>query len=353
MCIRDRSVAVYWALGRVDPPEAWPASLPLPKNVHVFPAGRAEAFIHRHDDQPLARLIGVSRSRGGGPRDPIRRILSALGRPAPQDADHDRRLPDGELFTIAVAHGKAKADALRAARRSRGRAVDYWALGGRHSAQTLLEAPQVARYPGSTQGRQPDESGPHGCTLVDVDGQGGVRTSMIPTDVIRWHHERIVLQPATTRGELESQLHGRAAALREALSGKDVLVAWTIAGDGPLVAELRRGKLAAELLASLRKAYGFGPPSAWSVSLTVEAPSMLPPEWYEQETILGDFLREIRRCQMNPDEPLDLEPFLSDEQLAGTLGACATIADPRTREQTLREAAMLGVDLLSGEGPLS
>jgi len=320
-----RSIAVYWAGGRVDPPEVWPAALSLPKNVRVFPRGRPQDFLHRRDDEPIARLVGASRTRR-------QRIRAA-------DFDGD----ENELFTIAVAHGRATADSLRL------RAVDYWALGGRHSAHTLLGGPRVARYCGTPQGRRPSESGPHGCTLVDVDGHGHPRITMIPTDVLRWQTERIRLDDTATRAELESQLHQRARGLKESLSGIDVMVVWEVAAGEPLAAELRRGRLAAELLETLRKQYGFGPPAVWSVSLSVEAPQELPPDWYEQDTILGDFLREIRRYQGDPAEPLGLETLLSEEQMAGFWGDAAAVADPGRREQTLREAAMLGVDLLSGE----
>jgi hypothetical protein len=79
----------------------------------------------------------------------------------------------------------------------------------------------------------------------------------------------------------------------------------------------------------------------------------LPPEWYEQEAIRGDFLREVRQYQMNPDEPLALEEYLDPRHLAGTLSASVAIRDPQHRERVLREAALLGVDLLSGEEPQS
>ena len=78
---------------------------------------------------------------------------------------------------------------------------------------------------------------------------------------------------------------------------------------------------------------------------------MLPPEWYDQQTIRGDFLRELRRYQMDPNEPIELDSYLADEQLAGTLGAAADLSDRATREHVLREVALLGVDLLSGEEP--
>ena len=327
--LAERGTAVYWAGGGVDPPDAWPSAIRLPENVQVFPSGRPEGCIHRRDAAPLARLVGVSRGRG--------RAIRA------GDFDPD---PAG-LFSIGVVHGTAEPEALR------GRGINYWALGGSHARQTLFSTPHVAHYPGSPQGRQPAELGPHGCTLVEVDDRRLAATTFVPTDVMRWQSERIAVDETTTKDALDALIRERMQALIETFSGMDLLISWTVAGSGPLVAQLRRGRLAAELLAALRKEYGFGPPAAWSVSLAAEAVAVLPPEWYEQETIRGDFLRRIRHYQMNPAESLELEEYLAKQQLAGTLGAAAAISEAALRERVLREAAMLGVDLLSGEGPQS
>ena len=116
-----------------------------------------------------------------------------------------------------------------------------------------------------------------------------------------------------------------------------------------MIAELRRGKLAAELREWLRSEYGHRSPAAWTVSLEVELSETLPPEWYEQETIRGDFLRAVRQLQMNPDEPLVLDSYLAETHLAGTLGGAVALVGKAARDRALREAATLGVDLLSGE----
>ena len=86
--------------------------------------------------------------------------------------------------------------------------------------------------------------------------------------------------------------------------------------------------------------------------MEVELPETLPPPWYEQETIRGDFLRAIRQLQMNPDEPL---------VLGLVPGRARTVPvrwrppsdwpDNSTRDAVLCQAAALGVDLLSGEEP--
>ena len=235
-------------------------------------------------------------------------------------------------------------------RRLQSRGIHYWALGGRHDRSTPQSGQQVIHYCGTTQGRRPEESGVHGCTLVQVDEQGQTRTSLIPTDAVRWMSERLLVDETTTREDLEGRLRQRMQALLEAIPSTALLISWTIAGRGPLVGPLRRGTLAAELLQWLRSDYGYRSPAAWSVSLEVELSETLPPEWYEQETIRGDFLRAIRQLQMNPDEPLSLDQYLAETHLAGTLGGRRG-AWPATPPAigVLREAAALGVDLLSGE----
>ncbi|MCE5303773.1 MAG: DNA repair exonuclease [Planctomycetaceae bacterium] len=328
--LAEREIPVYWAGGSSDPPESWPAVFELPKNVHVFTRGRVEDFAILQDDVPIARLSGVSNDT----QRPLR----------PNDFSPD---PTG-LFSIAAAHGDADPSVISS------RGLSYWALGGRHDRSTPHSGPQMIHYCGSPQGRRPEESGPHGCTLVQVDEQRQARTVLIPTDAARWLNERIVVDDSHSREDLQSQMDARIETLLEAAPGVLLLISWTVAGHGPLIAPLRRGALAEPLLVGLRARFGAeGRTSlAWSVSLDVELSETLPPEWYEQETIRGDFLRAVRQLQMNPSEPIALESYLSEAHRAGTLGTEATALSKTARDRLLREVASLGVDLLSGEeGP--
>ncbi|MFH1266437.1 MAG: hypothetical protein ABIK89_11980, partial [Planctomycetota bacterium] len=322
--LAERDIAVYWASGNVDPADAWPPVMKLPGNVHLFPRGSLEEFVHQRDNAPLARLIGAG-------RDPARKFR-------PKDFDPD----PGGLFSIAVMHGGASAKALRS------RDIHYWALGGRHDRSTLFSSPHIAHYPGSPQGRSPGEHGKHGCTLVQVDQEQHARTSLVPTDVMRWLDERVVVDEEASREDLESMVREQMHTLIETTPSVDLLVSWTIAGGDPLLSRIRREGLADELLEALRAEYGFGPPSAWSLSMDVEFSESLSPELYEQETICGDFLRAIRQFQMNSDEPLDLDDYVAEKHSAGVGAAIASPAHA-IREYILREAALLGVDLLGPE----
>ena len=222
-------------------------------------------------------------------------------------------------------------------------------MGGRHDRATPAGTPYVIHYCGSPQGRRPEESGVHGCTLAQVDEKQQFRTSLVPTDAVRWLAERILVDNQTTQTDLESRFRERIHSLHESAPNLHLLITWTISGGGPLVKQLQCGRLAADLLDRLRADYGFSSPSVWSLSINVEPADRLPEEWYEQETIRGDFLREIRRLEMNSDEPLGLETYISEAHQAGSLGATAQLADTNARGRMLTEAALLGAALLGGD----
>ena len=114
------------------------------------------------------------------------------------------------------------------------------------------------------------------------------------------------------------------------------------------MAELRRGKLRGELLEWLRIEHGLSSPIVWTVGIELETQNVLPASLYEQETILGDFLRGLREFETDPQQPLNLESLLTDGQAAGLFSQAVAIADGATRKRVLHEAAMLGMELLGG-----
>jgi hypothetical protein len=125
-----------------------------------------------------------------------------------------------------------------------------------------------------------------------------------------------------------------------------LLVRWRIAGDGPLGVQLRRGALASELRDGLRAEFGFAVPGLWTAEVQLEPSAALPAEWYEQQSIRGDYLRALRRLEMNPDEPVGVGAYLAERHRE-----LAAAVEPRgpARKRVLHAAAGLGVDLLTGE----
>ncbi len=139
-------------------------------------------------------------------------------------------------------------------------------------------------------------------------------------------------------------------------SKTDRLVTWTIGGAPGTVRSRAaagraraRGKLRGELLEWLRIEHGLSSPIVWTVGIELEPQNALPASLYEQETILGDFLRTLREFELDPQQPLNVESLLAEGQAAGLFSQAVAIADGATRKRVLHEAALLAVELLGGE----
>lgn len=324
-----KQIAVYWACGPLDAPEQWPLAGPLPDNVHVFSRLRTEEYTHQREGRAVAHLVGLSQDRW-------RPVRAADFWPDPTG-----------LFTVAVTYGEADVSALGP------RGVAYWALGGEHAPATPLAAPCIVRYPGTPQGRAPDEPAAHGATLVEVVKGVPPRVTHVPLDGVRWETITLSIDTSTRREHLERLLEARLDETRHRHVGADLLVSWRLQGSGPLAAQLRVGKLGDELLAQLRKAHGQRSPAAWSVSLELDSDAPLPPLLYDQQTILGEFLRAVREHQAADGardlDELNLQPYLSERHMAGTLAGDVRLDAPAARQRILQRAAVLGADLLGGE----
>jgi hypothetical protein len=316
-----RHIPIYWAAGETDGEASWPQSIPLPESVYRRDTGQGDQILHERDAVPVARIIFARQTRAG------------------QVRTSDLLADPTGLFTMAVANGLV-ATTLNECK------LGYLALGGEHARRTAATTPVTAIYSGTHQGRCPAESGPHGCTMVEVDSSGRIRTRLIPTDVARWQDETVTLDAAATAEDLRRMLRDRMNSIRETAVGRDSLISWRIVGRGPLASELRRGASGEELLAWLQTEFGVDSPAAWSCSLTTQAAGEPPEAWREQETILGDYLRLVQQHQEDDALPLDLAEQLSESQAAGVLGDWARLDEPGERQRVLRSAAWLGADLL-------
>jgi hypothetical protein len=319
----DRGIPVYWAGGVVDHIDHWPRSVMLPENVHVFPVGRVETLDLVRNGELVARVAGTSCRENGE-----------------VDSRGFHRDAHG-LFTIGVAHGTSDSAGRQGDR------VHYMALGGQHKFQTVDEQPGVAHYCGTPQGRGPHETGAHGATLVHVDDTRQAKPQFVATDSIRWTEQVLEVTASTREEQLSERLVDRMEKLIAKHPGINLLVRWKVEGTGPLVNRLRPGGLANELLADLRRKFGHGAPLAWSASLECQSPLSVPAEWFDQETVLGDFVRQVRASEQDERIPFDLNRYFPADVHEEELLAAAEIGTPSERSALITRAAKLGVDLLT------
>ena len=74
----------------------------------------------------------------------------------------------------------------------------------------------------------------------------------------------------------------------------------------------------------------------------------IPPSSYEEDTLLGDYLRSVRRLQ-DEQQLSVLQPLRVPDELRDDLQWLADLSDATTRTQVLRDATVLGAALLRGE----
>ncbi len=323
--ISENKIEVYWCGGAVDDPDLWPVEISLPKNVNVFSTSSPQTFEFRRRDRVVASLIGQSRRSAG-----------------------DSRLTDFSMAgssgaKIAVLHGKFEKRSLQK------QSIDYWALGGRHNEKTLYQEQAAARYPGSPQGFTPDEIGTHGCTIVSVE-HGRASCRNVATQVIQWHREPLQLAADANRKDLEQSIRNQLTTLRNSKRNTLTLVTWAVSCNGPLSNDLRNDKICDTILSSISTQDGERDGENDIVSVAIEnEPRQISDGRFDEETIMGDFLRTVREFENDPNRIIDLAEYLPDTSIRHEVVSALTMSSPTERKKILRRVAALGMDLLSGE----
>ena len=322
--LAEHRIPVYWSETSGDTVAHWPQPIELPESVHRFCSPVVEKRSHDLGTQRAVTILGRGGSHGGEFR------------------GADFHADAAEFFSIAAVAGHADPTSLAT------RGIDYWALGGRHDRKTLFTEPHVAHSAGTPQGRHPQDLGPHGCTLVEVRQPREVRLRFVPCDVVRWLHERVMVSAGSQWDDLSDLLAERVQEARSQCPSRPLLVRWTLVAADATVEAGRLQQTADRAAKWLRKEYGEQADPCWPVSVEVEVPEQISAVSYEEDSLLGDYLRSIRQLREDSVKPV----FDSVMGARGTDPAASWVADlsdSATREQVLREAAELGAALLRGE----
>ena len=249
--LAEADVDVFLAHGNHDPANGWSAGLAMPDNVHVFPTGDVGRFEVLVEGEVAAVVYGRSFARAAETEN------LSLG----------YRRADDDPIAIGVLHANvggnpdydpyspASLDDLRAAR------MDYWALGHIHKQSFLSRDPWVV-YPGSTQGLNPKETGPHGCIVVDVGLTGAIEVEHVETAPVGWAHTDVDVAAAESLEAVRGLLGGACDAIRAEL-GCPTIVRLTVSGRTPAHGELGRAGVFADLVESVRHEQSRGEPWIW------------------------------------------------------------------------------------------
>lgn len=320
--LNDNNIHVYWAGGEIDQLERWPAMVSSPANVHLFTSTLVEPIQHRRGGRVVASIYGAGFDR--------RKRRIAEFRPENMDA-----------FPIGLCYGSLESDEIAKT------GIRYWALGGNHIRRTFTREDSMLVFPGTNQSRGPNESGEHGSTLVRVDENGMIHTYTMPTDSIRWIQQKVRVGAGMSRDDIQARFEDLAFGLISEADGQLLLVDWQVAAEGATNGKLHCNDWLASVNTWLHGEFGQPGGSLWSMGIQLLTPRSLPEEWFEEDTMLGDYLRSVREYQQDTTGLLDLAQFV-DRDSSDEILLSAIQFDSDERREMLRESAMMGVKLLTG-----
>ena len=322
--LAERNIPAFIVHGNHDPLNGWGSGFQLPPNVITFGGHTdTEPFIRR--GREVAHITGVSYMR-----ERVTDNLASSFKPA-----------DGTPYSIAVLHANVghqtgHADYAPAAVADlKDAGFNYWALGHVHTRSVLATEPAMIVYPGNTQGRNPRETGPRGCYLVDVDSYGRAHLEFIDTSVARWVHCELSISTLGSMDQLVDLMLERARTEAAAFDGPAV-VRCTIRGNGVLHRDLQRDAMHEELAEIL------GSVAVPESVRIATGPELDLDALARTETMVSDFLRLTERA-------------LSDDEMRQRLADCLAplfrrkdmppLDDGKLREW-IQQASAMGVDLL-------
>lgn len=167
----ESGIPVFVLRGNHDAASKLTRSLPLPRNVQLFPDRSPKTFV---DDKLGLAIHGQSFATAA--------VLEDLAAGYPEAVRG--------YFNLGVLHTSLNgrpghdnyAPTTEAILRCKG--YDYWALGHVHAREIVSRDPWVV-YPGNIQGRHIREQGAKGCELVTVEDDS-ITTEPVALDVLRW-----------------------------------------------------------------------------------------------------------------------------------------------------------------------
>ncbi len=319
--LADKNIHVYWCAGKCDQPDRWPSSIELPETVVTFSSHVVEEVEHYRDGELVATILGAG-------YDPRRHTME------------DFSTAVTEVPSVAMLYSEVDTSKLVS------RNIKYWALGGRHKMAKLDNNGSVIAYSGSPQGRTPKESGVHGFKFCRIDTTGKIRVTTVEADRVRWLPQKVAIDENVRMSELKEALAERALKIISDTTDQVVLARWFLATGGEFNPRIRQRKWAGEILDWLRDEFGRGDKGLWSTRVDVEAPKSMPMDWYEEDTILGEYMRAVGRYQSDDSLKLNLHEYMP-QTVQGDLMSSVGHVSKEQREKILRKAALIGIEYLA------
>jgi DNA repair exonuclease SbcCD nuclease subunit len=286
--------------GNHDPLDGWDARLPLPALAHRF--GKDVEAVPLDPANPRrATVYGMSY--------PTKKVVTNL---VPRfSRTNDSAFAVGLLHANVgtnIGHDPYSPCTLDDLARA---GMDYWALGHVHTRATLRASNPTVVYPGNTQGRQPNETGPRGAVLVDADPAGACKVEFRPLDVVRWENILVDLTTAEGIDDVFRLIDNAVGAALDAAVGRSLVCRIQLTGRTALRDTVLHGRVLDDLCQDLNAEWSSQSPFAWCDRITQSL--RLP---FDRAAVLaaGGFLAEVLTAaddlRSDPANLAELRPAL-------------------------------------------
>ena len=356
--LAEHDIPVFIVPGSADPDVAWRLGMSLPDNVTRFGGELSEPVSLSRDGRTfctihhvMANTRDLNATDGNG--------LDELAVFAPQfDPDEcgpfDIALLESVASDAAVAPELPETDSQSPAAWRNSSIpftrppfdpelvsqcpIEYWALGDRPHRQSWRVGRGLAHSPGGTQGISPAETGLLGCTLVEVESDGRVRESFIPTARVRWENVTVAVPPQTTREFVMQQLRNGLDAIPRTTHDELWLVTWNITGSGRFYDDLQDLDCARRLWSDALQSVGSSSPQFQLRKIQYTNPIQDQPG---MDFLSEEFSRQLAAWPATPQlaEQLIAASQLADTPWAGRLKPALAEVNPQT---AIQEAHRLG-----------
>ncbi len=278
--------------GNHDPLDGWSASLHWPEEVHIF-GPQLESVSMSVGEEEVVLIHGISY--------PHHQIDDSFGRGFQRQGSQPFQIG---LFHCSVGSDPAhETYAPRTQEELLAANLDYWALGHVHRHRVLKNGHPFVAYSGTTQGRHIREPGPHGCLVVQVDGQGVVNARFEPADSVRWSSSEAQIDDLETEGDLIEALERVCEETRNEVQERPAIVRIILRGRGPLHSVLRRGQVVEDLTERLREVGLDSKPPVWIEQILVKTSAAIDLDSRRQSAdFLGEVLRVIEGSRLEPEQ---------------------------------------------------
>lgn len=253
--LSDAGIASYLCTGNHDPLASWQQDFfALPERAYMFSADHADFVLHRRDGEPLCVLGGRGYPHKVWAHD--QDIAEGITRAAAEEALG----PAAQVapFGVGVLHTglhfdphKAPVEAAELLRAG----FDYWALGHIHKRYVDSEDDPRVAFSGCIQGRDINETGPRGVSLVTLTEGRPNAVELIPTASVTWQQISVDVSDCGTLAAVSDKVMREQFSVNGKARCEEMISRVTLRGATALHEALGQPGVLDDLRASLNDAY--------------------------------------------------------------------------------------------------